>query len=52
MCYRYYTYTMFEACALWIVKLIQGEMPALPDKVGFSIKICCYDADIYVITES
>ena len=32
---RYYTYTMFEACALWIVKLIQGEMSALPDKVGF-----------------
>ena len=30
---RYYTYTMFEVCALWIVKLIQGEMSALPDKV-------------------
>jgi len=29
---QYYTYTMFEACALWIVKMIQGEMPALPDK--------------------
>jgi len=29
---QYYTYTMFEVCALWIVKLIQGEMSALPDK--------------------
>ena len=34
---------MFEACALWIVKLIQGEMPALPDKVEFSMKISWYD---------
>ena len=34
---RYYTYTMFEVCALWIVKLIQGEMSALPDKVRYHL---------------
>ena len=26
-----YTYTMFDVCALWIVKYIEGELP-LPDK--------------------
>ena len=28
-----YTYTMFDVCALWIVKYIEGEMP-LPDKAA------------------
>jgi trimethylamine monooxygenase len=28
---QYYTYTMFDVCALWIVKLIEGEMQ-LPSK--------------------
>ena len=38
---RYYTYTMFEVCALWIVKLIQGEMSALPDKVRYHLNMRC-----------
>ena len=42
-CCRYYTYTMFEVCALWIVKLIQGEMSALPDKVWYHFTIRCQD---------
>ena len=40
---RYYTYTMFEVCALWIVKLIQGEMSALPDKVRYHLTMRCQD---------
>ena len=40
---RYYTYTMFEVCALWIVKLIQGEMSALPDKVWYHLNMRCQD---------
>ena len=28
-----YTYTMFDVCALWIVKFIEGELP-LPDKAS------------------
>merc|ERR1712059_16976 len=28
---QYYTYTMFDVCALWIVKLIEGEI-SLPNK--------------------
>merc|ERR1711913_50823 len=28
---QYYTYTMFDVCALWIVKYIEGEL-SLPDK--------------------
>ena len=32
---------MFEVCALWIVKQIQGEMPALPDKVRYHLIAIC-----------
>ena len=39
---------MFEVCALWIVKLIQGEMTALPDKVRYHlIAICLMSAWFY-----
>ena len=34
---------MFEVCALWIVKQIQGEMPALPDKVWYHLTKRCQD---------